>query len=705
MQKIYKGGALALMVVASMMSGYAQTSVSPTGSNLYGFLGYCSPEVQTNGWYSITPDGEMTMLWPDLKIGVTGSYFNIGWIDHNALCGIYGNNTKMFYLEFDINTGEPTVETEVDIAGENMYKYMLTGCYNPDDQYIYGFSFNADRSLDYFVKAPASDISKVEIIRQMPADFVMCKSLCYNITDQHFYGIDTMDGIVRFDTFGNFSYIKDVNMTEPMASFASAMIYSPKDKAYFWDAQYATFDSSWVRIDPETFACEVKRDFPFLDLITILATTDDDGMAQGPVAPVLKNYGIEGAANSGKLVYTMPSAMADGSAAPSELTWTATVLPSGESKSGTAAPGSEVTVDYSDLSNGEHTFSFYASAGENRGASVFKNAWIGLDVPYVPEDVVLKEKAGGILQVTWNPVTHGAHNGTIDLANMSYAVFINGEQKLVTKECTAEIPFDAESSNAEYTALVVAICDGLQSEAGQSNSIVAGKGYALPYEILPTLEQIPLMTYINVDNDMAGWRFKVDDGYNTFFTDRDHDNPGNDWLITPKLVFPSDADIYTISFEASAHSGIYNEEFFEVWLGIDNTIEGIADQRLVSRTPVTLQSFEPFKFDFTIDQAGSYYIGIRSVSNADQGGWYIKNISITRDNSGAEEHLVESVSATGAKGEILLCGLEGENVEVYKADGTRTASMTAASASESVKAEAGIYVVKAAGKSWKVVVK
>lgn len=707
MQKIYKNGLMALLVAGAFLPTMAENA---TGSNIYGFLGYTniSENSERNGWYAIDPDGEMNLLWHDDVIGITGSYFNIGWVKDGNLCGYHGNSSNWAYMEFDIHTGKLKDRREIDIKGENSFRLMLAGAYNPDDGYVYGFSFNSDYSTDYFVKAPAGRPEMTEIIREMPQDFIICKSLCYNYTDQHFYGIDSWNGLIRFDVYGNFEFITDVDLTAPenMGGWNSGMCFSPKDNAFFWNAQYSTFDSDLVRIDPKTYHCDIVKEYPWQDLLTVLVCYDTDGTDNGPVAPTMKNYGIEGTSTSGTITYVMPTALANNTEGiPSELTWTATELPGGQTQTGTAAPGDDVTVEWKDLSTGEHTFSFYATAGEDKGASLFTNTWVGPDKPYVPEKVEMKEVSGNMFQVTWEPVKKGAHNGSIDMDGIQYAVFLNGVQKLITKECKAEIEFDGEAPNEPYQASVVAFYgDQIMSEAGMSNILVAGAGYPLPYVITPTADEAKLMTYINVDNDRSGWRYDTS-WTPSFYTGRDYDNPGNDWLITPKLVFPTDAAVYTIEFEACVYNDLYNEEFFNIWCSQENTLEGMLDIKVAEHQQVTLKSWEPFKFDFEVDAAGGYYIGIQSVSNADMMGWYIRNIIISMKQNESVESVNLLANVKGGQGEIIVNGLEGNEIEVYGADGVRYASMKSTAYTENIPVMGGIYIVKAGGKSWKVAVR
>lgn len=704
----YNKWLIALATAASITPGamMAQETVTPTGSTMYGFLGY-SEKNTDNGWYAINPNGDMSMLWADKLFGVAGTYFTTGWVRNDKLCGIYGNATRIYYMEFDLSTGQMLTQDQIDVSGENAYKFIRTGAYNPTDGYVYGFSFNSDSTKDYFVKAPADDISKVEIVRDMPYNFVLFKSLCYNPTDNHIYGIDTYDRFCSVDVYGNFAYLGDINLDSDQETLPlpTGMCYNMEEDAYYWNAKYSTYDSDFVRINPKSYEATIVKSLRWMDYITFMVSEGTDGMADGPQAPMLKSLDFADGAKSGSITYTLPTLNADGTAAASTLTWTATALPEGKTLTGSGAPGAEVKVDFSDLTGGNTTFAFYAQSGDKRGASVFTNTWIGNDQPYVPGHVVLAEGPDSQLKVTWDAVTKSAHDGYLDLAKMQYAVFINGEQKLLTKECEALIPYDANGENTKYDAMVVAVADGMQSEPGVSNQLIAGRGWTLPFEVIPTTEQAAQMTLINVDNDKSGWRLNYDNltKETTFFTSMDGDNPGNDWLITPKLLFENANRIYGVSFEAAAYSPVYNQEFFEIWLGEAPTVDGMT-QRIQAKTGVKLQTFEPFQYTFKVPAAGNYYIGIRSVSNADQMGWYLKNLSISM-LEGVESAEADTAFVAGGNGQITVSGLAGAELTLTTADGRTAMRRTVSLDNETFSAERGLYVATAAGKAWKVLVK
>ena len=184
------------------LSGYAAES------NVYGWLGYFKPSFDDEmraGWYKInTTTGEQTNVWLDKKLGMGGNYFYVGYVRDGKICGYYGNASTKMYLEFDLATGEPLTEKEFDVSGDNAYKNMLVGAYNKADDCVYGFSLNVDKTIDYVIKAPASDPMNFSIVRRMPSDYMMPVSCCFSSADNHLYGIDQYGDLIRMDVYGNF---------------------------------------------------------------------------------------------------------------------------------------------------------------------------------------------------------------------------------------------------------------------------------------------------------------------------------------------------------------------------------------------------------------------------------------------------------------------------------------------------------------------
>lgn len=718
-KKILKGKALLLPAIMGAVLCMPAPLRSANESHVYGFLGYYQPKDEHDfqaGWYRInTADGSEKKIWDDQKFGITGTYFNTGYTRNNKLCGYYGNTSGFFYFEFDLANGVTVLDEEIDASGENAFRKFFSGAYNRADDCVYGFSLNVDRTKEYIIKVPASDPKNIEIIGEVPENFLIPVSCCFSPTDNHLYGIDQLGDLIRMDIYGNFEWVgafteMSGETTPNIAGWESGMVYSPRDKAFIWNRQASTFESWLYKIDATTLKWSKITALDWADQYTILECTDTDGDDLGPAAPERVSRNFTGAASEGSITFRMPKFLADGNAAPASMKWVAT--DGKNTQEGAAAPGHEVTVNYTDLANGEHNFTFRAFAGDKRGASLVENFWVGYDTPKRPTNVQLTPlEEDGKFQLSWTAPTEGAHASYVDPSALKYDVTLDGEiVKAGISECTTTVTLPTDAETRRYSFQVTAIADGMTSEPARSNYVFTGRGYGVPLYITPTQEQAENMTVINVDGDKSNWHYTVEAGIKTpaFFTGKDWDNKGNDWLITTPLWLDDTSKKYQIDFEVKFHNTLKAEEFYEVWLGTAPTVDDIRTQRVAPKTRVNSNSYYTSKYTFEIGEPGTYYLGIRYVGDADQGGIYVRNINITKTNepSVGIEDIPESedIGVSGDNGCIRISSDKALSAEVYGADG-RLVARPAVHGVCTLPMAKGVYIVKAGTATHKIFVK
>lgn len=726
LKKFMTGAAVLCMAVSSFVPAGAQTSENDQPT-IYGFLGYIPMSITEpeNGLYSIDSKGVTTQIWSDERIMQYGTYISVMWPENGKLRMLYGNKTQYFQLAFDMSTGEFLLDEEkqIDVSDQNAYKYIRRGAYNPNDGYIYGYSWNADESEDYFVKTPASDPSKVEIIRKMPRDFIACSANCFNPEDNCMYGIDTYKSFVRVDVHGNFSYVNLLTPKDyPLHGVVAGLTYSPKEKVFYWNCRYANYESQYVKIDPakveivedgdyveEVIQTEYVADFRMFDAFVSLFSTDSTGAYDGPEAAETVSVDFVDDATTGFITYRMPSKLINGNDAPGEMKWTAT-NGAGVSFDGTAAPGEEVVVNYEDLMTGEYSFTFRAYADDKEGALEVNTMWVGMDVPSVPTDVTFAPAGEkGKYIVKWNPVTKGAHNAFLNPAEIKYIVFLNNELQLATTDKTeVEVEIDSTGEEARYDVSVYAMIGKLISEGGYSNILYIGDGWSLPFTIVPDDDQLEMMTYLNPNGDSFGWRpYAYMPGVTVFYSGRDYNNAADDWLITPHFFFPDAEKTYQLSFDVAMYNQLETEEYYEVWLGSEPTEEGIREKRLVGKTKPMSQTFTRESTTFKVPEAGPYFIGIHAMSDPEMAGIFVKNIEVKEAPGGSgvvgemdqKDGFLKSV-----KGGMLPVGLDGKRISIFTLDGRTVYGGTAVSGNV-ITVAPGIYVAVADGKSTKVIVK
>lgn len=715
------------LVAAVAMTGYAQEGIAQTNDSdeplFYGFRGYSANTTdETNlGLYTITATGETEMVWPDQLIGANGTYVAVMWPQNGELHTLFGNASSYYHFVFDFENGELLRQTQIDVSGDNAYKYIRRGAYNPKDGYIYGYSWSADETEDYFVKTPASNPSKVTIIREMPKDFVACAANCFNPEDNCMYGVDTYKSLIRVDVHGNFSYTNLLLPTQKnLHGVVTGMVYSPKDHCFYWDARYTDYTSEFIKIDPtntreievngvtETvIVAENVSWFYDFDAYVSMFTFDTTGTANGPVAPEMVSFNIATGEKSGNIVYKMPTQLANGGEAPASMKWEATVGKE-NTQTGTAAPGENVTVNYTDLSNGEQTFWFRAYNGDAPGVLEVNTAWIGNDVPRIPENVTFAPtNTKDEYIIKWDPVTKGAHNGYLDTEKLRYVVFLDGNERIAeVTENQATVEIKSTDDEVGCYAVVYAVAGNLVSEPGYSSMIYIGNGWLLPYSIAPASYQVEMMTYINPEGDKLGWRpFMCPPDIPTFYSGNSDTYPGNDWLITPHLQFPDKEAIYEISYDVAIWNASYQEEYYDIWIGTEPTIEGIMMQQILPKTRPESMMFENNKVTFKVPEAGTYYIGFRCLSEPKQGGILLKSIKIKQATGGNVAEIDDNgVSVIGEKGLISVKGGDNLPIAIYSIDGRCLYSGTV-SGEGSYSMRPGVYVAVCDGKSFKVVVK
>lgn len=702
-----------VLLGAAMCLPFPQVSAE---SHVYGYLGYYQPESEDDyraGWYRInTEDGTVENIWLDQVYGMFGTYFNVGYIRDNKLCGYYGNASMYFYVEFDLRTGDQVTQREIDVQRDNAYRQLLSGAYSKADDCIYGFSTDVSKTTYYLVKAKASDPENAEIVREVPEDFIIPVSCCFNPNDNHIYGIDQLGDLIRVDIHGNFEWVgafyeMSGETTPDIAGWEAGMTYSPRDNAFIWNRHRSTYDTMLYRIDAATYKWTKLSDLNWADQFTILDCTDTDGDDNGPVAPQLVSKEFADGVCAGKLVYRMPEKLANGEDAPATMDWIA--YDGASTKKGTAAPGEEVTVEYEGLANGEHNFRFRAMAGTARGASIVSNFWVGFDNPLPPSDITLSPIGEGEFTLTWKAPEGGAHASYVNPENLAYTVMLDGETvKGSISECSTTVTLPTDVETRRYSFQVVATADGMQSRPGRSNYVFTGRGYNLPVNITPTQEEAANMTIINVDGDKSNWSYVTEVGLKTpaFYTSRDWDNKGNDWLITPPLWMDDPSKLYNVTFEVKYHNELKAEEFYEVWLGTAPTEDDIRAIRITPKTRVNDKRYYEVSYDFEIPSTDTYYLGIRYNGDADQGGIYVRNLSIskTNKNSGIETAVEGTLSVSGGNGVINLTSDEAVTVDIYSADG-RHIRRANVKGELSVTVEKGIYLVRTGRETYKINVK
>ena len=341
--------------------------------------------------------------------------------------------------------------------------------------------------------------------------------------------------------------------------------------------------------------------------------------------PMLVSTAFAEGSCSGTITYRMPSTTVGGTSLFGDMAWTAMVN-NVVHKSGTAAPGTDIQVQYTDLSEGINNFTFVATSGDKNSRPCLTTIYIGNDIPNSPTNVSLTQNS-----VSWSAVSGGANGGYVDLAELKYEVSLNGVPVGTTTATSIAIEIP-DAALCSYEASVVATSNGKTSAPGISNTIISGKPFVPDVTLAPTESEAKLFTIVDATDNGNTWVF--DDMYDlpSFATGYDDYAPMDDWLFLPPTSLSDPDKFYTFSMDCRRRGSYYEEDYIEVCIGTSPDPAAMTTVIIPKMVPEYFWEWEEWGHCsnmFQIPADGIYYIGIHCLSAAHQYGVVVRNFSIT----------------------------------------------------------------------------
>lgn len=645
--------------VTSQVRAKAPLKVTAGGTDLQGYrvAGLSSAKY---GWYKFNSDA-YSMVWAD-PLWDTSNYsfgqLETAWVRDNRVCGFehwtqYGYFWGQLYYEIDIKTGEILVESEDEDCIDT--GWFITCAYDAENDIVYGYGTDdeEDSATAMFMKTKGTDPFKYEIIKDYGYNAAaynkQCLSMCWNPVDKKLYGINMDKEFVTIAPDGTQTKLFDIDVT--FEDYVTGLAYSALEDLYYWEACYTNRDGSYgadlYTINAKTKTLTKVMSVPGGDQFQTFYIPAGNVSGTTPSRAELKATDFKPGATTGTLTYTMPSTTLVGTPLVGTLDWTFN-LDGAKYSNGQAAPGSEVPVTVSNLSNGYHTFGMKVTLNGQTSAESSTKLYVGADKPKAPEKVVLDQ---GV--VRWSAVREGVNGGYINTDNLEYEVFLDGVKIGTTKRNSLDFEFPHVPAR-KFQAYVVAVCDGLRSSPTYSNTVMGGDPWQVPVDVVCTEEALDLMTIVNGNNDDETWEFtdwengwysgQVDDGSGT----------GDDWIILPAIEFPDASRLYSFYITCMKKAKIYPDTWLEVYYG------EYPDVAMMNH--VLMERFSPQSRDyktygnpsFKVPEAGKYYIGIRCITNEGMLGCIVGDIRV-EDNSLVPESpaLPDDIVVTpGAKGAL-----------------------------------------------------
>ncbi|MDE6098112.1 MAG: hypothetical protein K2G24_04430 [Muribaculaceae bacterium] len=612
-----------------------QQRVNAGGTNLFGYLNY-SKSGYKQGWYEFTVDG-LSMLWQDPLFTYANGYDELltSWVKDDRLCGYcdwyqYGYFWGQKYYEINTRTGEIVTET----ADEDcIYDggVFISACYDPVENAVYGYGTDDWDSEEVttatFQKTTAYPWG-FEVIKDIDRKSfkTSCKSLAYNPIDKEIYGITLENNLVRIDRkTGEQTQIARLNTTA--GEFVTGMCYSTAEGAFYWNPAYSATTSEIVRVNPVSGAITVSDKFvEGGESFGCLAEMGSVVTSDSPLRPEIIATGFESGSTTGTITIKLPVSYVDGRPLSKELTWVAR-LDGKNYTAGQSAPGSEVQVEFKNITSANHNFAFYCEVDGVKSAEISTSLYVGSDVPLAPASVTLEKD-----NIHWSAVKAGVNGGYIDPSKIEYEVYINGQLLARTGRTSIKENIGEGEPFARHQASVRAVFNDKRSMPAYSNYLNAGEAWELPVDMIASQEMFELCTSFNLDGEDENW-WEVDPyrDPNAFYAGQADDIEGSDWLILPAMNFP-DADVYYSLYITCMSVAAKYDSRMEVCIGQYPDPTSM-DQVLIPEFKPQSRDYATFSnLFFKVPYEGEYYIGLHAITGKNSCGVMVHEIRVENDN-------------------------------------------------------------------------
>lgn len=153
-------------------------------------------------------------------------------------------------------------------------------------------------------------------------------------------------------------------------------------------------------------------------------------------------------------------------------------------------PGSSIEWRHVDAPIGNIQYFIYAYLGPNKSEPVSESSWIGVPVPYFPENVNIKENLSnfGEVTMTWDQVTTTWDKKPLDPSLITYNMFtrVGNEQEVQVFKNSSELSYTAQMLPSDAEQEFVGFRVQSETECGasvwsSSAFIPVGKPYVTPF--------------------------------------------------------------------------------------------------------------------------------------------------------------------------------------------------------------------------------
>lgn len=317
-----------------------------------------------------------------------------------------------------------------------------------------------------------------------------------------------------------------------------------------------------------------------------------------------------------------------------------------------ATPGAELSyIDNTVPKAGKYQYRVTAYNNTGTSSSTYSDElWIGEDIPNPVTDITLTAEGNSIL-LNFTPPTTGKNGGYIDLSALTYEIErISGGKRTVIEEAyNGTLPYQdniTELSSYSYSVTAKTKSGG-ESTAVQSEAIIAGPAFTVPYEeTIDTKDKAALFSIYDANSDGRTWSFS---SYSTEGFSYWGGTTADDWVVTPPIALEQ-GKVYKVTFYAKLERAMESDyKTVEVAVGKDGQSMGTPfASHLLNSTFNT-----PFETTVNVKESGNWSIGFHVTGQTSFYSVYLTRI-VVEESTVVPETIADLTSVRGENGALSL---------------------------------------------------
>lgn len=572
-----------------------------------------------------TPTAHLTHLNYDFLSGANGrgKFYGI------TALSLLGTLTGSRYITLDTKNWKE-LYSKVHSTEDEGKSYSLlasTMAYNPIDDKIYAFQYNDDLTGLYWSEYDKENNALKEIASFRGNYNIL--TLASDPTGTMYFINDSGDLYSINKTNGRATLIGSTGVTPTM--YTQSMMYDGNTGSFVWAAQTAE-GSELYTVNPSTAETSKILSFNHSEEFSSLYSEENGAVDGAPAAAqnLKLTYDQDGGL-TGNITFTAPEQTYDGNSLGQS---TLNVWLDGTNLKGTETnAGEQVTIPVT-LTEGNHYIAVNLNNDNGYSPLSYVYQYAGYDTPEKSKEIIfVSNKTAGKDTVTWAPTDSGVNAGYIDKANLKYTLVRMPDSVTVASNYTqTQFVEDIPATMHNYSYRVYGINNGKTSEYAESNKIICGNSFTVPYsqnfENSSTFTDF--FTIIDGNQDGNTWR----NGYQEARIDiSKYTKNGDDWLITPAITLKS-GNKYRFTANIRTYSNA-NPEKFKILIGTNpkdtSTFKVISQEDHYE----SYQDFSAYNSDFSVAKDSDYYMAIYYDGDTAQNSCMIRLKSVALSKVGA----------------------------------------------------------------------